>query len=84
MNSGGSSTPWSASTSSLWTLSSFRRRTTRMVSCLRWQGRPGRARTDASGEISAIAAADMVYDFLSILALGVKDSPQLQAVRDEL
>jgi hypothetical protein len=55
-----------------------------MVSCLRWQGRPGRARTDASGEISAIAAADMVYDFLSILALGVKDSPQLQAVRDEL
>lgn len=39
---------------------------------------------DASGEISAIAAADMVYDFLSILALGVKESPQLQAVRDEL
>lgn len=43
-----------------------------------------RARADCSGEISAIAAADMVYDFLSILALGVKESPQLQAIRDEL
>ncbi|WVQ80704.1 agmatinase [Cryptococcus sp. DSM 104549] len=28
---------------------------------------------DTQGEISAIAAADMVYDFLSILALGVSD-----------
>ena len=37
-----------------------------------------------SGEISAIAAADMVYDFLSILALGVTDSTQPQKVRDEL
>ena len=29
------------------------------------------ADTVSTGEISAIAAADMVYDFLSILALGV-------------
>lgn len=43
-----------------------------------------RVRADCSGEISAIATADMVYDFLSILALGVKESPQLQAIRDEL
>lgn len=38
-------------------------------------------------EISAIAAADMVYDFLSILALGVEDRKAVSgtsALKDEL
>lgn len=39
-------------------------------------------------EISAIAAADLVYDFLSILALGVEDRKDAvsgtSALKDEL
>jgi agmatinase len=40
------------------------------------------------GEISAIAAADMVFDFLSILALGVEagndEEAGVMGVKDEL
>jgi hypothetical protein len=36
------------------------------------------------GEISAIAAADMIFDFLSILNLGVKGKDNSLPVRDEL
>lgn len=43
---------------------------------------------DTNAEISAIAAADMVYDFLSILALGVEHREDAvsgtSALKDEL
>ena len=59
---------------------SLHQHTTIRVSLEGW----GRAETRAA-EVSAIAAADMVYDFLAILALGVDGKKEAMGrAKDEL